>query len=352
MQQSSQAVGVVVIGRNEGERLKRCIRSLLGQDVTAVIYVDSGSSDGSVEFARSQGVVVVELDTSVPFTMARGRNAGFDKLREAYPRISYVQFVDGDCEVAPNWIAQGVAALDDDPRVVSVCGFRSELNRDASLYNRLIDLEWQGPTGEIPACGGDAMYRVQALEGVGGFNATLIAGEEPELCLRLRRAGGIIWRINQPMTRHDADMHSFAQWWKRAVRAGHALAEGFAMHGGPPEYHRRKPLVSCLIHGLLLPGVTALLAVAGILWSSVPIRLLAVGFGILLALAFWRVAYSSYRYRRALGNAPRDGALYALFCVIGKFPQAQGALLYARNRLFGRVPTLIEYRSGASGTAQ
>src|SRR5271154_4207050 len=94
-----QKIGAVVIGRNEGERLIRCFRSLR-RYVDAVVYVDSGSTDGSVAAAKEAGAVVVDLDMSRPFTMARGRNAGLAKLREVYPDLGFVHFVDGDCELA------------------------------------------------------------------------------------------------------------------------------------------------------------------------------------------------------------------------------------------------------------
>src|SRR5947209_19431049 len=98
-------VGVVAVGRNEGERLRRCLASLQGQSA-ALVYVDSGSTDGSVAVARSFGASVVELDTSVPFTAARARNAGFDRLMAEHPDLAYVQFVDGDCEVDPDWVGR------------------------------------------------------------------------------------------------------------------------------------------------------------------------------------------------------------------------------------------------------
>ena len=56
-------IGVVVIGRNEGERLRRCLESL-GPHLAATVYVDSGSADGSVALARSLGAETVELDES------------------------------------------------------------------------------------------------------------------------------------------------------------------------------------------------------------------------------------------------------------------------------------------------
>src|SRR5882724_5591818 len=86
--------GVVAIGRNEGQRLKQCLESLRSRGV--VIYVDSGSNDGSPQLARDFGAIVVDLETRLPFTAARARNAGFKSLVEAAPEVDCVQFIDGD----------------------------------------------------------------------------------------------------------------------------------------------------------------------------------------------------------------------------------------------------------------
>ena len=97
------AIGVVAIGRNEGERLRRCLESLDGHGLT-VVYVDSGSTDDSVALARSLSIEVVDLDMSTPFTAARARNAGFERLLQIDPGVRFVQFLDGDCEVADGWL--------------------------------------------------------------------------------------------------------------------------------------------------------------------------------------------------------------------------------------------------------
>jgi GT2 family glycosyltransferase len=226
-------VGVVAIGRNEGERLARCLASL-DPAARPTVYVDSGSTDGSPDRARSLGAEVVALDLSVPFTAARARNAGFDRLLAVAPEVEYVQFADGDCEVDPNWIPTATAELDARPDVAVVCGRRRERFPAATVYNRLCDLEWAGPAGETLACGGDALVRVSALKAVGGYRPDLIAGEEPELCVRLRANGGKIVRLAAEMTRHDAAMTRFGQWWKRNVRAGHAFAQVSRLHARSP----------------------------------------------------------------------------------------------------------------------
>src|SRR5258708_15454703 len=89
--------GIVAIGRNEGERLKRCLRSL---PVSArAIYVDSGSTDGSEIWARDFGAEVVHLDLSSPFTAARARHAGVPRLLDLAPQISSVQSLASACEL-------------------------------------------------------------------------------------------------------------------------------------------------------------------------------------------------------------------------------------------------------------
>lgn len=217
-------IGIVVIGRNEGERLVRCLASLPSEGATTV-YVDSGSTDGSIDVATRAGARVVALDLTLPFTAARARNAGLAALTATEQEIAYVQFVDGDCELDPAWIATARAFLDGSPRVAVVCGRRRERFPEASIYNALCDREWNTPVGETGACGGDALMRLAALHSIGGYDDALVAGEEPELCARLRADGWTIWRIDAEMTRHDAAMTHFSQWWTRARRGGFAYAQ-------------------------------------------------------------------------------------------------------------------------------
>ena len=337
-QECASAVGVVVIGRNEGDRLKRCLRSVVGL-VRQVVYVDSGSTDGSVEFARSLGVEVVELDMSKPFTMARGRNAGLERLVQCCPEMSYVQFVDGDCEMADGWMARAREFLDQHPQFAVVCGRRRERYPDVSIYNRLCDMEWATPIGEVKACGGDAMMRISVLQEVGGYNPDMIAGEEPELCVRIRQAGWRIMRLDGEMTLHDAAMTRFGQWWRRAVRAGHAYAEGAAVHGRGPERHGVKAIRSFVFWGAVVP----LLALGGAWTTSGASLTILLGYPLL----WYRVA----RLQRALGHPRADAHLYAAFILISKFAELYGALVFLWRRLLRRRPTLIEYKDPGSSVA-
>lgn len=318
-QDQSRVVDAVVIGRNEGERLLTCLRSLQGQ-VRRVVYVDSGSADGSQAAAAALGAEVVVLDAGEPFTAARARNAGLRALAADPP--GFVQFTDGDCEVRPGWIATALAAFDEHPRAVVVCGRRRERFPGASVYNRLADREWDTPVGPALACGGDALMRHAAVAAVGGYRATLIAGEEPELCLRLRRAGGEVWRIPAEMTLHDAAMTRFVQWWRRSRRAGHAFAEGAALHGAPPDRHWVAETRRALLWGAVLPLAVVL---AGLAHPA----------GWLLVL-LWPAQVARL--------ARRGGLEWAFFTVLGKLAEAQGALGYYLDRLRGRQRGLIEYK--------
>lgn len=312
-------VDAVVIGRNEGARLAVCLDSLRPQ-VRRVIYVDSGSTDDSLTTARARGAEVVALDMSVPFTAARARNAGLAALAADAP--DFVQLVDGDCEVRADWVSTALRAMADHPRAVVVCGRRRERYPDATIYNRLCDAEWDTPVGEALACGGDALMRYAAVQAVGGYDPTLIAGEEPDLCLRLRRAGGEVWRIDAEMTLHDAAMTRFGQWWQRSRRAGHAFAEGAWRYGRAPEKHWLRETRRALIWGA---GVPMVALVAGLIHPA----------GLLLLLA-WPLQMARL--------APRMGWQTAFFTVLGKLPEAQGALGFYLGRLIGRRRGLIEYK--------
>jgi len=346
---SADAVGVVVIGRNEGQRLQRCLRSLLSQGAGPIVYVDSGSIDDSVPFARSLGVIVVNLDTSIPFTMARGRNAGFEELSRRFPTLRWVQFVDGDCEVRSDWIARARQVIESRAEVAAVCGRRRERHPEASIYNRLADMEWNAPTGEVEECGGDVLFRCPVFLELGGFNPRMIAGEEPELCVRVRERGYKILRIDAEMTLHDAAMLRFSQWWTRAVRGGHSYAEGMAMHGAGETRHNVRRTLSALAYGVGLPalfGGALVFAATGIGFGPVTASVLA-----LVPAAYARAAYGAYRERRRQGDPAGHAALYGAFCMLGKLPESIGIGTYWLNRLRGRYSGLMEYKAAEAPRA-
>ncbi len=321
-------VDAVVIGRNEGARLQACLLSLAPQ-TRRIIYVDSGSTDTSVELARSLGTEVVTLDLARPFTAARARNAGLSRLAAGADDPDFVQFVDGDCAVDPTWVARAMEAFAQHPDAVVVCGRRRERFPEVSIYNRLCDQEWNTPIGPARACGGDALMRYSALKAAGGYREDLIAGEEPELCIRLRQNGGTIWRIEAEMTLHDAAMTRLSQFWKRSKRAGHAFAEGAALHGASPERHWVRETRRAVLWGAVLP--------AAALTGAVLVHPALIGLVLLWPLQVLRLGWAW----RGNGRVGWEGAV---LWVPAKLAEAQGALGYWFGRLVGRRRGLIEYK--------
>lgn len=319
---------VVLIGRNEGARLVAALASL-GPLATRTVYVDSGSTDASVAAARAAGALVVALDLGRPFTAARARNAGAARALAEWPDLNLLQFMDGDCCLDSGWISAATAFLEAHPRVAVVAGRRRERHPERSVYNWLCDREWDAPSGDATECGGDALMRVSAFAAVGGYSADLIAGEEPELCVRLRAAGWRIHRLADEMTLHDAAMTRLSQWWKRSARAGHAFAEVAARHRGSPFGIWRANVRRIVLWGAILPAAV----VAGAVLAHP---------AFLLLLLVYPAQVARLAVRGGAGR--RQSWITAFFLVLARFPEMSGLLRFYRNRLLGRGSTLLEYK--------
>jgi GT2 family glycosyltransferase len=335
-------LGVIAIGRNEGERLRRCLLSLIGfgPDLP-VVYVDSGSTDGSVELARSLGVAVVELDMSRPFSAARARNAGFERLKAMAPDLKYAMFLDGDCEVADGWLDRARIEMESRPKLAVVAGRRRELFPEHSIYNRLTDLEWDTPIGEAIACGGDSVMRAEAFEAVGGFDPTAAAGEEPELCQRLRQQGWSIWRVDAEMTRHDLGMTRFRQWWRRQYRTGY---NGLDIH---TRFPGKDQLFARDLSRARLWAIGWPLFVIGsgglgmLIWGPIGGLVLAGLASLTMVLQILRLAI---KVRRRV-EGYRTAVVYGILTMVAKWANLAGQVGYTLDRRRGRMARLIEYKA-------
>jgi len=321
------SVGAVVIGRNEGERLINCLGSLIDSGIKHLIYVDSGSEDGSVEAAEQLGIKTLPLDLTTPFTAARARNEGAELLLKIMPSVKYIQFIDGDCELQKNWTNSAVTFLENQSKYAVVCGRRRERFPDVSIYNTLCDIEWNTPVGDAMACGGDSLMRADAFQQVGGFNSSVIAGEEPELCFRLREVGWKVFRLDEEMTLHDAAMTKFSQWWKRCVRAGYAFALGTSMHGDSPEKYWRKECLRIYFWGLFVPIFILFLSV----WNQ---------WFLLLTFIY---PIQVIKIALNLQGMPKKW-YWSTSVVLGKFAEAVGLVKYKINSLLNNESKIIEYK--------
>ena len=327
-------LSVVIIGRNEGQRLRRCLDSVAAMrdpgGPVEVIYVDSASTDGSPELARALGARVIGVQPERP-SAALGRNAGW---RAAH--APYVLFLDGDTILHPDFVAAALPHLDA-PEVAIVWGHRREIAPNASLFNRVLDLDWIYAPGRTEFCGGDALVRREALEAVDGFDASLIAGEEPELCRRLRGRGWAIEHIDQPMTGHDLAMTQWRQYWRRAFRAGHAYAEVSARYRASGDPFWSDVVRANQIHGALVLGLPLLAIVAALVlgaWWPLAVAALA-----LAALALRTAARVGWKSRD-----PVTRLLYGIHSHLQQVPILCGQLSYRLDRRHGRQRALIEYK--------
>lgn len=321
------SIGFVAIGRNEGARLKHSLKSVLSIS-NQVVYSDSASRDGSQELAAKLGAVVVSLPADGQLSAARGRNAGYAELKKRFPQCDFVQFVDGDCIVQPGWIDSALSFLLEHPEVAVVCGRRFEADPEASIYNALCDREWNTPVGEATECGGDALMRMEAFDQVGGYRPNLRAGEEPEMTARMRAAGWKIWRIDAPMTEHDAKILTFRQWWQRTQRGGYGYAQAWEATKELPQRLYARNLRSAFVWAFGIP--IAMIAIA--LAARAPLFLLAIP--ILYGLQFIRI-----------GSKAAPGRLRwvsAGLLLLAKFPEAIGA---SRYFLSGGSRAVADYKA-------
>ncbi|KAA5614041.1 glycosyltransferase family 2 protein [Rhodovastum atsumiense] len=329
-------VAVVVIGRNEGERLRKCLTSIPA--LSCRIYVDSASTDGSAQLARELGFDVVELATPPAFSAARARNVGLRRALELHPGIAYVQMIDGDCELSEGWLAHARGVLEANSRFAAVFGRRRERFPTATIYNRICDAEWDVPVGIVSSCGGDVMLRAGAVMDAKAYCEWLIAGEEPDLCLRLRGAGWLICRTPAEMTVHDIAISRFRQWWKRSARGGHAFAALIFRHRINADPGWLRDLASFLFwDAVALGSVIALLV--GIVCASTMVALLAALLALLWGGQLLRMVHQRLVQGEPLLVATRWGGLIML----DKFAQLQGAAAFARSVFLGKLQGVSSY---------
>jgi glycosyltransferase involved in cell wall biosynthesis len=327
------SISIVVIGRNEGQRLALCLESIQkvrGVAVDEVIYVDSASSDGSPEVASRYGATVIAVCPERP-TAAIGRNAGW-----RHAASDLILFLDGDTVLHPDFAMTACHALQSNSSIAAVWGHRREIHPEASVYNRVLDLDWVYPPGLTQFCGGDVLMRRQVLLETGGFDERLIAGEEPELCHRIRARECGILHIDFPMTGHDLQITRWSQYWKRAIRAGHAYAEVSERFRNSEDpfwtSDRRRNLMrgSCWLISL----ATAIVAIA--LFGLVPI---ALWFCLLLLLSL-RSAWKA-RWKQ---STPGTLLLYGIHSHLQQIPIFMGQLRYELGKKRRKTQKLIEYK--------
>jgi len=330
---SLPTISVVVIGRNEGSRLARCLESIQqvrGLPIKEIIYVDSASTDGSPELAIRYGATVIVVRPERP-TAAIGRNAGWRRAQS-----DLVLFLDGDTVLHPDFPMAACNALSRDLSIAAVWGHRREIHPETSVYNRVLDLDWIYRPGFTEFCGGDVLMRRKALLRAQGFDESLIAGEEPELCRRMRAHGYQILHIDHPMTGHDLAVMHLSQYWRRATRAGHAYAEVSGRFRGSNDPSWSSERRSNLIRGSFWPVSLVVAILSGIHFGFIPIALWLALFALLSVRSAWKSHWKTDNKLTLL--------LYGIHSHLQQVPICVGQLQYELGKKRGKTKALIEYK--------
>jgi glycosyltransferase involved in cell wall biosynthesis len=313
--QTRPLVSVVVIGLNEQERLQESLEAVFAHkppdaDIE-VIYVDSGSTDRSVLIAGAvPGVQVLHLP-GPERSAAKARNFGLQRTRG-----EFVQLVDGDSVLQRGWMDAAMRALLHDPSLSCVFGQCIEMAPDQSIYMRVCGLDWHIPAGEHRLCGGNALWRKSVIAAHGYFDESLKAGEEPDLCYRVRQTGGKIVCLDVPMVTHDLGMRRFAQYWRRAESSGKGYARIASRYWFRPEKLWLRELLVNFAEPLAWLVMLAVGAAAA--GAQGAVTLLAVWW----AVRTLQIAYAMRGRRLGLAYS----LLYGVHCQFGRLPVAIGQL--------------------------
>lgn len=320
MDEIKPLIGIVVIGRNEAVNLKRCFQSLAHIN-TPKVYVDSASTDQSLAIAKSfEGIQTIVLTNNFPLTAARGRNEGFFHLTHQFPSIEYVQFIDGDCHLEEGWLEAAKAKMEENKDVGLVNGILKELNPTLSPFKQVTALEWEMPSGEVNASGGNCFVRTKVFRELGGFNIEIPAAEDTEFCLRLRLRGWKIWHLHRPMAVHDTRVVTFLDFCKRSRRTGYAFSHVAWLHRHSPEKLFFRENLSTIFYGGILPLLSFGLAY----WTG--------GYSLLLLFLYPLLLLKIYYSARKTWDHS-DAWLYAASCVIAKFPGFIGSCQFYLTKI-------------------
>jgi len=323
-------VSIVIIGRNEGDRLVKCIQSArkleYPSDRKEIIYVDSRSSDDSVEQAKKLGIEKIFVLEQEKTCAAMGRNLG---MQHAVGEL--ILFLDGDTQISRDFLTAAITHFEKE-EIAIVYGRRTEIHPE-SLYIQLCGSDWsQRIPGYTETAAGDVLMRAEVIREIGGYKE-IIAGEDPEMSNSVINAGYKILFLDKDMVKHDLAMHSFRQYWKHSVRSGFAYAVVADITKGraiPLWVDKKKKIMRQGVLYILAPLLG--IAASFLLWTIIPFIMYLILGGLILGRSFIK--------NRMKGMKMGFNAIYTLHSHFLKIPLMIGQLTYLTNK----NKSLIEYK--------
>lgn len=273
-------ISFIVIGKNEGWKLKLCFDSILNvvqkDEINAyeVVYVDSRSSDDSIALAKTYPNIRVFLVTG-ECNAGVGRNIG---AKEALGNILF--FIDGDMELQPNFLKN--VLCDNEKRLVYpfISGLHLDMLYDTSWKFRYSQLENHPPCDEIwmITTGGLFMVERKYWEELGGIDTRLRANEDYDFGLRMSERGVKMCRKCQLLVKHHTTPYNLRSTYVTWAKYSSVV---FRKHWRNIEYWKRL-LIPAQYTAFTLMGCVASLIIGVIFYPSCWWLLLLVGYLLIL----------------------------------------------------------------------
>lgn len=269
-------VTLVIPARNAARTIGPCldaaiaVRDREGSRLARILLVDDGSTDGTLDEARTRGV---ETLASGGRGAGAARNVGW-----RHAATPLVWFVDSDCVAEPDALERLLPHLAD-PEVAGVSGTYS-IDPKASLLERLIHEEIMVRHARMPEetdflATYDVLYRREVLEALDGFDERYLRGQDAEFAFRVLEAGHRLRFERGSRVRHfHADRLSRylkvqrqQGYWRVALHLEHP---GRASNRYSGALDHLQPFVAAALVPAVLAAVLAMIWLEGGVWSESP----------------------------------------------------------------------------------
>jgi len=296
---------------------------------TELILVDNGSTDGSVEFVREHAGDAARMFLCPGLTVAAMRNAG--------ARAStgeFLSFIDVDCEVSPDYYETALRVLHTTDAAAT--GSRYALPETPhwteSVWDRMHRNLEDGYVSTLN--GGNLFVRASAFWAVDGFRESLVSGEDPDLCTRLREAGFAIYEDHKVRVIHHGNPKTLHGFFRKEIWRG----LGMISHGGISE----KPAIMTFMH--------LAASLAGIAAISTPLMSFGASVG-LAAILQISVPGATVTYRAFTNGRKQPPAAGVVLYWVYYNARITGVFLNILSALTDRVPDLgrLAWKTASKG---